>query len=336
MGTWILGASDPEMEAIEALLLDAGERVAYALDATGQRVRPADAYRGTAPIPVDARQVYLVECDVPTPEGVERVVIDHHRPGDPGYGRPPSEYMSASSIGQVLARLAMIRVLTETYARRAGWTNCRRGPCPELTSGWTDGALAIGGDQEHGTGEYTGYRWVGWFAPPTEILLAAAADHCLGAAYRGECPGVNPDALMRWRVETRARFQRRSVDEMLADIEQAREALRRAPMVILGAHPDPDAPDLPDPYHPIAACDMRGIHVAELPEAAAREGVCFVADGLPDAHGRVKVVCQSGRPDQIRAFIEDWAVSEGLVDIYGDPERGFAGGYCNRQLKGKE
>lgn len=36
---WILGASDPEMEAIEALLRECGEQIAYAVDARWERVR---------------------------------------------------------------------------------------------------------------------------------------------------------------------------------------------------------------------------------------------------------------------------------------------------------
>lgn len=51
--------------------------------------------------------------------------------------------------------------------------------------------------------------------------MIAAADHCLAAAYRGECPGVDPDHLMAWRVKTRAAFQGRTVAELEADIECA-------------------------------------------------------------------------------------------------------------------
>ena len=43
--------------------------------------------------------------------------------------------------------------------------------------------------------------------PTPALRLVAAADHCLAAAYRGACPDVDPDALMRWRAETRAQFQ---------------------------------------------------------------------------------------------------------------------------------
>lgn len=29
----------------------------------------------------------------------------------------------------------------------------------------------------------------------------------------------------------------------------------------------------------------------------------------------------------VKAFVEEWAPSQGLVDIYDEPARGFAGGY---------
>lgn len=48
--------------------------------------------------------------------------------------------------------------------------------------------------------------------------------------------------------------------------------------------------------------------------------------------GRIKVVCQSGSPEQIRAFMEAWAPANGLIDIYGDPARDFAGGYQPNSL----
>jgi hypothetical protein len=144
-------------------------------------------------------------------------------------------------------------------------------------------------------------------------VLAAAADHCLAAAYRGECHGVDPDALMRWRIAMRACHQWRSEAEVLADVERARAALRAAPRLHL-------APD-------VDVVDMRGQNVPELPEAAVREDTCFIAD-MTDCDGRTKIVCQAGSPAQIRAF-QAWAKAHGLVDVYGDPARGFSGGYLS-------
>lgn len=110
---WTLGAPHPEMEMIERLLRHCGETVVYATMPDGQRVRPETAYRCPIPdVPADAT-VYAVECIDTLPDGWIR--IDHHRPGDPGYGRPPEEFLPASSLGQVIAELARQESLP------AGW-----------------------------------------------------------------------------------------------------------------------------------------------------------------------------------------------------------------------
>lgn len=251
---WILGASDPEMARIEMVLQHAGQAVAYATLA-GSRVRPDQAYRadGTTPPVPDGALAMLVECGGPV---ADRLVVvgryDHHRPGDPGYGRPPAEYLDASSLGQILVRLGR--------------------------------------------------------TPTDEDRLVAAADHCLEAAYRGACPGVDPDRLMRWRLESRAAFQRRSVEELARQVETARAVLAQAPPLVLG-----------EGVPPVADLRQAG-YVPELPEAAAREGRAFVAVS-PDG---TRLICQAGTPEQIRAFLA-WAQAHGLRDPYGDPARGFAG-----------
>lgn len=269
MRTWILGASDPEMEEIEKLLKSAGERVLYAaLD--GRRVDAGTAYKANVvvdgqgiPVAFPNGEVFLVECfDRPVDAAATIRRIDHHRVGDPGYGQPPENYWPASSLGQVA------------------------------------GALGLGMDL---TGQ-THYKYV------------AAADHCLAAAYRGRCPGVSPDDLMAWRVASRARFQGRLVEDVLRDVEAAREALRSAPKVALVGGSSPVA-------------DLRGREIPELPEAAAREGIAFLGTPRPGKDGRRKIVLQAASPEQVRAFLESWAPAQGLRELYGDPARGLAGGY---------
>ena len=256
---WILGASDPEMECIQTRLERVEAHVIYAtVDA--RRVHPGNAYRADAPeLPKGIATVYAVECGWED-EGANVVHIDHHRPGDPGFGRPPEEFFAASSIGQVFH------------------------------------ALAFAGTPSH------------------EMVLVAAADHCLGAAYRGECPGVDPDELMEWRAASRAKFQGRSVERILEDVASAQQALRQADIITL-------APD-------VCVRDMRCDEpVPELPEAAMRLGISYVSGPLKSPDGRWKFT-MSGMPDEVRAFLEVWAPACGLVGLYGDPARGFAGGYA--------
>lgn len=335
---WILGASDPEMSAIEALLNECGERVAYAVS-EGRRVTPATAYRATAVQYADGcapsdttSDWYLVECGAPTPAGARRVIIDHHRPGDPGFGRPPSEFFPASSIGQVYMALRRHYV---AWHDREGW----------ITSD--------GGEPRDVGGQLIGLPYAD--VVPHHLVLVAAADHCLGAAYRGACPGVDPDELMRWRVEQRAAFQGRAAEQILEDIERARECLAEADTVELA--PGVRVVDVrgyslvthdcghKELRHKDYASHLSHKHgcpgsteqwcngwteepgIPELPDAASRDGVAYIAT-VADGGGRQKVVL-GGRttPETVRAFLEAWAPQQGLVDCYGDPARGFAGGY---------
>lgn len=144
------------------------------------------------------------------------------------------------------------------------------------------------------------------------MRLTAAADHCLGAAYRGECPGVEPDALLRWHVAARAAYEKRSEAALLKDVDAARHALREADRVEL-------APGL-------FAADVRTRYVPELLLAAAREGQCCLS-AIKTRDGRTKIGCLVGSPAQVSAFMQDWAPAHRLVDVYGDSMRGFAGAY---------
>lgn len=298
--TFILGAGDPEMAAVETLARAAGARVGYAMRGH-ERVRPGDAYRAEwvrwdeddSAGPVEGT-VVLVECDFsegvcPPWEDTDRMVevvrVDHHRPGDPGYGLPPEKFLRASSIGQVLDLLGI--------------------------------------------------------EPTSEHRMIAAADHCLGAAYAGRCPDIDPDTLLAHRVASRAAFLGFSEGKILRDIEETTAALETAPWVILGIGKDPDEMvdrSGEDPrwsggsfHHPrwwhICVRDMRReppYH--ELIEAATRIGVGYIAGPFGRPGERRKYTC-SGSAEELRAFIAEWAPAHGLTDIYGDPVRGFAGGY---------
>ncbi len=303
---WVLGASDPEMTMIEEILTAAGEKVAHAV-LGGKRVSPptaykADGYQFVTDCDADDDKVefMLVECDVTTPDGSPSRIIDHHREGDPGFGREPQAFLAASSIGQVV-----------------GWISDVPGP-DTLPFEKCDDLIAEG--PHYGSLTYLpDGRWVTFYVKgltrlvvPLDVVVCAAADHCLGAAYQGRCPGVDPGALMAWCAASRAAFQGRGVEEILADVEATTKALREAPILSLWGERIRDMRREP-PY-------------PELPEAATRLGVPYISGPLVDRDGRRKITV-SGGETVIRAFLETWAPAQGLVSLYGDPARGFAGGY---------
>src|SRR6266511_1112226 len=292
---FILGASDPEMAAIENLLRDCGQMQIQAV-VDGQRVHP-----GFAETMTSGATLVFVECGAdPLPEGSIRV--DHHRPGDPGYGRPPAEYWEASSIGQIFQLIAALGGdLSNPLTRCSGVRHYCLSPSMAEKE-----RSAFLGDGEPFAGEVRK-----WFAIPAEsLMMIAAADHCLAAAYRGQCPGVDPQALRAWRIESRAEFQGRSKEALTADIERAEAALRAAPRIEISG---------------IEIADLRGPAIPELPEAATYLGLGYLAE-VADRDGQRKIVISAGE-NTLREFMESWASAQGLTDIYGDPVRGFAGGY---------
>lgn len=256
---FLLGAADPEMAEIEAVVRAHGASVLYAAK-DGRRVHPGNAYKADSVLgeswePTSEGQVgYRVECDAAANLSTgEMVVIDHHFPGDPGFGRGPEEFLQASSLGQVL----------DVFGLQA--TEQQR--------------------------------------------LAAAADHCLAAAYRGECPGVDPEALMNWRAASRAAFQKRAVEDVLRDIEAAREVLASATKTLIAG---------------VEVADLGDQTVAEVPEAAARDGQPFTAE-VVDRDRRRKVVLQAAPPAVVEAFMAGHRADD--REVYGDPARGFAGAF---------
>ena len=265
---FVLGAQDPEMKLIEEILDSLSLDVLKATK-DGKRVYPGNAYRADAPKLVSANfsTLYAVECGW-RGEPANVTHLDHHRPADPGYGKPPAQYFSASSIGQVFDVVS--RWLTRTG---------RPGDFNQLV-------------RDHGHVAH----------------LAAAADHCLGAAYRGECPGVDADELMSWCVRQRAAFQQRPVADILAELQSSRAIIRQ--MAVDGLA---DLRDLPNGTLP------------QAPQAACREGIA-VLSRVTDRDHRQKVGLLGATAQQVTRFLSGQLVPD-LVDRYGDPARGFAGGY---------
>lgn len=317
---FVLGASDPEMTTIEQLLVECGVPFAYARK-DEKRVHPGNMYSAdTVHVPPGVERVVLVECDAPLDADVEVTRCDHHRPGDPGFGLPPERFMEASSVGQVIALLADTgRLRWPADYRRCGQRSPRtpirrvqfcdrtdRGMWHAPSAGW---AVDLGTPLQEAA------------HIPDRYVLVAAADHCLRAAYAGQCSGVDPDELMRWRAESRAKFQQRSVYEVLADIEAAKALVQAAPMLELA--PGVEVRDMRTAEPQM---DGRGPAVPELPEAALRLGESYLAGPLLTPDGRSKLAV-SGTADEIEAFRDCWGPASGLTDIYAMPERGMGGGY---------
>jgi hypothetical protein len=143
---------------------------------------------------------------------------------------------------------------------------------------------------------------------PTQLQrIIAAADHCPTQAYRGECPGISPEELAAWRTASRAARRGVTPAEMDAAILSAKELLETADRVEFCGEAIP------------WVTDRKG----EIPEASARYNIPFMyAEPLKD--GRTKCGIMGAAP----RIIASWMAQCGLAQVYGDPVRGYAGGYC--------
>lgn len=122
---FILGSADPEMRAIESLLSARGIRFAKAVDRRGNPVGTGNAYEACGAVLPSCRDgstrdgsgwianrdewgdFVLVECSVPS-WGDPLFVIDHHNPGDPGWGMGPDRFLAGSSLGQAFFALGAV------------------------------------------------------------------------------------------------------------------------------------------------------------------------------------------------------------------------------------
>lgn len=143
--------------------------------------------------------------------------------------------------------------------------------------------------------------------PTARQRVIAAADHCLMAAYQGQCPDVSPEALREWREETRSKARGLDLQTLQEQIANATKALETAPRVQLDsvdvAWFDSDPPD-------------------EVSEASARMAMPYVYI-KHENDGRVKSGIRSAPAQAVKYWLERC----GLKRTYGDPQRGFAGGY---------
>ncbi|MCA9351900.1 hypothetical protein KC866_00715 [Patescibacteria group bacterium] len=266
---FILGANDIEMQAIEALLAQKNIAVGYAAapdrEGNTKRCFPDTAGKFTSiiskngeEIEVDAfDQMVLIECTPADSYSIkqEKIVVDHHKPGDPGFAATPADFEAGSSLGQVADLLGL-----------------------QL-------------DQKQ--------------------RVIAAADHCLGAAYQGECPGVTPEEVLAIRLPELCARQRVSEDEAKKEIQKCVALLENPTATITVG--DQEVPDF-----------RKNGALPFMVEAGTMTGKSFLAhvDSRPGFEQKVML---NGDAATVQAFLDN-AADLGISDTYGNPNRGFAGG----------
>lgn len=276
--------------------------------------------------------------------------------------------LAAASLGQVIAALAELiaeapngkhlpsadakalgeylgdwRFIAYDQVAATAWSNPRRS-----------------GFGEWGRIEYSGRcAWgiatqYGFVVPPDALVMVAAADHCLAAAYAGYVAGVRPDDLLQWRLADPSSPHSREPDGLggtrTVDPEVVHERAELARFMLSSTYDESGGECATAGGLMIGRAyvvDLRRFGSATLglplADVAARLGVAYVLrvregyDGpgkLSALEPRDKVVlggCGEGsRPGVVPMYEwEAWCRGQGYTgNSYGDPTRGYAGCYC--------
>lgn len=145
-------------------------------------------------------------------------------------------------------------------------------------------------------------------APDATQRLLAAADHCLTAAYQGECPGVDPHELLFLRASWRARTSGRTLGDVVEGILDAAKQVERHYDAEFEESVFTDPTAVPPDLAEGAAYTGRAVRYREL---------------LPD--GELKEMLKGAAPDHIERFMAAHR-AQGR-ETYGNPHRGYAGAY---------
>lgn len=144
-------------------------------------------------------------------------------------------------------------------------------------------------------------------ATDTQRLLAAS-DHCLTAAYQGECPGVDPQELLFLRASWRAKVSGRALSDVIGGILDAAQRVEQRHDSALGESRFFDPTELPP----------------DLAEGAAYAGLAVrYRELLPE--GVLKEMFKGGTPTAVAAFMDEHRGAG--RHVYGNPHRGYAGAY---------
>lgn len=148
-----------------------------------------------------------------------------------------------------------------------------------------------------------------------EHRLVAASDHCLSAAMRGECPGIDPSELMNWRIVARSAMAQIQPWYLKRMINRAVERLEALPRLNFGG---------------IEIVDASFDTTPELRDAAAVARVPILTTRV-NAAGNVKVGLYGAKPEVVSDWMSMMETSGFADHTYGNPFREYAGSILNSE-----
>jgi hypothetical protein len=307
---FVLGAQDPEMDMIEERII-----VPLALNSeyatiNSTRVDPSNAYQVENKIDESSdKKIVLIECGG---EHLSGIKIDHHRPGDPGYGVKAEDFFNASSLGQMVKF-----VLSKASSNQRLFFELAKKINGEKLSSRTEGNALL----------YNGTRWIFPnstamdIALPSEFIYQAAADHCLAAGYAGKCPGVDKEGLRVLQARNMSKTTGASLDEVFASIKKAEALFTTERERVLGnsSHLVFDLTDLKFGVG-------YSLGYLSLKEAGTMLGKPYLVSHRFAESSPPNVMLNAASEEQVDYFLTTFASKYGLTKVFGSPSRGYAGG----------
>ncbi len=150
-----------------------------------------------------------------------------------------------------------------------------------------------------------------------ELLLIAASDHCPADAYQGRCPGIDVEEFKYFRIKQRLEFFQTQPEKF--PLKQTMNDLERAILIAQ--------------KHLLSAPEISGFrdlrengYIDELPEAALSLGVAYISKITERSTGKTKIICGGHTTPEMIGTFQTWAGDQSdVVEVYGDPVRGYAG-----------
>ncbi|MEX6780337.1 hypothetical protein [Pseudomonas aeruginosa] len=147
----------------------------------------------------------------------------------------------------------------------------------------------------------------------SDFKLVAASDHCLSAAMRGECPGVDPKELMAWRITARSAMAKIQPWVLRRRIERASERVLELPRLNLGG---------------VLIADGSFDSTPELRDAAALVQIPILTTRKTSS-GQIKIGLYGAEPDVVAVWLSSMRAADVVDHAYGNPHREYAGAVLN-------
>lgn len=159
--------------------------------------------------------------------------------------------------------------------------------------------------------------------PLQEYKILAAMDHCPAAAIRGECPGVTQDEIIERKVKEISLSTGCTVQSVYRQIDIITLELQNAPIIRIQ---DCLIRDMRSRDNGVGySFDLLTTQLAVL-----AGGFAAILLNRDEENGMKKLTLMGHvSPECVQRFRNGWAREQGLVGIYGCPDRGYAGGYIS-------